>query len=109
VDVPTYQARVLARLGDDLTDRQLNVALGTLIGEASAVRTLVSLDGHGERITDEDLIGQFGNLLLALAEAACVLGVDLERAMAWGERAAEARAAWDPIAVNRMLVSKRGE
>lgn len=106
MDVQTFQQRVLARLGDDLSDRRLNLALGTLMGEASAVRTLVSLDGHGDRVGDDHLVGLVGNLVLAVAEAACVLGVDLERALAWGERAVEARAVGN--LADALLVSKRG-
>lgn len=93
MDVRTYQQRALTRLGDDLTDRRLWASLAVLIGEASAARTLLDLDGgDAHTVTDECVVALVGGLVLAVTEAACVLGVDLEQAMAWGERAAEARA-----------------
>jgi len=90
VDTQAFQSRVQSRLGEFPTDQQCAAAFATLIREASATRTLVNLDG--DMVSDEALVGHFGSLVLALTEAACVLGVDLEQAMAWGERAGEARA-----------------
>jgi hypothetical protein len=89
METRTLQDSVMARLGEFPTERQLNVALGRLIGQASAMRTLVSLDA--DLLTDDDLVGQVGHLLLALAEAACVLGVDLTRATEWAASAATTR------------------
>jgi hypothetical protein len=106
VDAQSFQQRVMSRLGEFPTDEMMLAAFTTLIREASATRTLVALDGDGDKVTDDDLVGHFGALFLALTEAACVLGVDLERAMQWGERAAEARAV-TALVSDTVLVSTR--
>lgn len=90
MDAQTFQSRTMARLGDFPSDRQLQRAFGTLISDTSALRSLVSLDGVS-LLTDDDVTDHVGALAVALAEAACALGVDLGQAMERGAHAAEER------------------
>jgi len=109
MDIETFQQRVMARSGEFPGEALLNEALSGLAREASAMQTLVGLDGDGEKITDENLVGLVGDLLLRVALAAGVLGVDLERSMAWAVAAAEARPAPAvvQVAADARLVSVR--
>jgi len=110
MDIKAFQSRMLARLGDDLTNTRFTAAFDALIREASAVRRLLDLDGGDpEKVSDDDLVGLLGGIFLPATEVACVLGVDLERALEWGERAAEARATWSQAADDARLVSWREE
>lgn len=105
MDAQAIQQRVMKRLGEFPTDRQLQQGFSTLITEASALRTLLSLDAPAQ-LEDEAVVGHVGQLLVSVVEAACVLGVDLEKALEWGERAAEARLASEAIGPPAVLVSR---
>ena len=109
MDIETFQRRVRARSGEFPTDDLLNDALSGLVREAGAMQILVALNGDGEQITDQNMVGLVGDLLLRVAVVAGVLAVDLEHAMAWAVRAAEARAEPAPAGADERLVSKRGE
>ena len=108
MDIQSIQSRALARLGEDLTDRRLQQAFSTLVYGTVATRARLDLDGsRAELVSDEDVMRYIGDLAIALIDAACVLGVDLEAAMIWGERAAEARAVSALVESAPVLVSMR--
>lgn len=110
MNVEEFQQRVMAQVGACPTEALLNDALSGLAREATAMQTLVSLNHDGEQITDEDLVGLVGDLLLRVAIVGGTLAVDLEHSMAWAVRAAEARSApvAAPFGVDARLVSVKG-
>ena len=80
----------MLQLGEYPGDRALQTAFGSLIGDASALRSLVSLDA-ATWLCDDDVAAHVGSLAVAVCQVACVLGVDLAQAMTTACDAADER------------------